>query len=127
MARQASVLLAEQNEDNRTVYRIVLEHFGYTVLEARDAEECMRLVREAPPAVALVRRSLPLGTEWETVRRLRADPAASALKIIGMTANALVQDRLEALEAGCDVYLATPCDPRRVVAEVEKLSGPAAA
>ena len=31
-----TVLLVEDNEDNRTVYRTILEHFGYQVSEARN-------------------------------------------------------------------------------------------
>src|SRR5690606_30126254 len=31
---EKTVLLVEDNEDNRTVYRTILEHFGYHVAEA---------------------------------------------------------------------------------------------
>ena len=39
------ILLVEDNEDNRLVYRTILDHFGFTVLEAADGEEGMRRAR----------------------------------------------------------------------------------
>ncbi|MBA2572796.1 MAG: response regulator, partial [Gemmatimonadetes bacterium] len=41
-----TVLLVEDNEDNRTVYRTILEHFGYGVIEARNGEDGVRMARE---------------------------------------------------------------------------------
>ena len=41
-----TVLLVEDNEDNRTVYRTILEHFGYEVVEARNGEDGIRMARE---------------------------------------------------------------------------------
>jgi CheY-like chemotaxis protein len=40
-----------------------------------------------------------------------------------MTAAAMAEDRAAAHDAGCDGYLATPVEPRRVVAEVERFIG----
>ena len=34
-----TVLLVEDNEDNRIVYSTILRHFGYTVTEALNGEE----------------------------------------------------------------------------------------
>lgn len=38
-ATPKTVLLVEDNEDNLVVYRTILEHYGYRVVEARDGEE----------------------------------------------------------------------------------------
>ena len=49
-------------------------------------------------------------------------PAAS-IPIIALTAHALASDREKAMEVGCDGYLAKPCEPRAVVAEVQRFLG----
>ena len=51
------------------------------------------------------------------------DPATADIPIIALTAHALATDRAKAEEVGCDGYLAKPCEPRRVVAEVERFLG----
>jgi DNA-binding response OmpR family regulator len=39
----------------------------------------------------------------------------------------LASDREKAMEVGCDGYLAKPCEPRAVVAEVQRFLGKDAA
>jgi CheY-like chemotaxis protein len=118
-----TVLLVEDNEDNRTVYRTILEHFGYRVIEARNGEDGVRMAREDRPDLILMDISIPLIDGWEATKILKGDPATSSIPIIALTAHALATDRAKALEVGCDGYLAKPCEPRRVVAEVERFIG----
>ena len=118
-----TVLLVEDNEDNRTVYRTILEHFGYGVIEARNGEDGVRMAKEGQPALILMDISIPLIDGWEATRILKNDPATSEIPIIALTAHALATDRAKAQEVGCDGYLAKPCEPRRVVSEVERFLG----
>jgi two-component system cell cycle response regulator DivK len=73
--------------------------------------------------VILMDLSLPGIDGWEATRRLKADERTRDTPIIALTAHALATDRAKAQEVGCDGYLAKPCEPRRVVAEVEKFIG----
>jgi len=49
--------------------------------------------------------------------------ARVAIVAIALTAHALASDREKAMEVGCDGYLAKPCEPRAVVAEVQRFLG----
>ncbi len=122
-----TVLLIEDTEDNRTVYRTILEHFGYTVAEARNGEDGAWMARGLHPDLILMDISIPVIDGWEATRILKADARTKEIPIIALTAHALATDRAKAEEAGCDGYLAKPCEPRRVVAEVEKFLGAARA
>jgi CheY-like chemotaxis protein len=122
---QKRVLLVEDNEDNLVVYRTILEHVGYVVIEARDGEEGVSRARSERPDIILMDISIPKMDGWEATQRLKADGNTSAIPIIALTAHALEEDRLKAMRAGCDGYLAKPVEPRRVVEEVEKFIGPA--
>jgi two-component system, cell cycle response regulator DivK len=117
------VLLVEDNEDNRTVYRTILEHFGYGVIEARNGEDGVRMAREEHPDLILMDISIPVIDGWEATKILKGDDKTRNIPIIALTAHALATDRAKASEVGCDGYLAKPCEPRRVVAEVEKFIG----
>jgi CheY-like chemotaxis protein len=124
MAESAkTVLLVEDNEDNRTVYRTILEHFGYQVIEARNGEEGVRIARERLPDLILMDISIPVIDGWEATRILKEGETTSHIPIIALTAHALAADRAKAEVVGCDGYLAKPCEPRRVVAEVERFIG----
>jgi two-component system cell cycle response regulator DivK len=125
----STILLVEDHEDNRIVYRTVLEHFGYTVLEAHDGEEGVRRAREDRPDLVLMDISIPKLDGWEATKVLKSDPATARIPVIALTAHALPEDRARAAEAGCDGYLAKPVEPRRVVEEVRRVldGGPAPA
>ena len=120
-----TVLLVEDNEDNLVVYRTILEHVGFRVLEARDGEEGVSRAKENLPDLILMDISIPKIDGWEATQRLKADDNTKAIPIIALTAHALEEDRQKALQAGCDGYLAKPVEPRRVVQEVERFVGPA--
>jgi two-component system, cell cycle response regulator DivK len=119
-----TVLLVEDNEDNLVVYRTILEHVGYRVLEARDGEEGVARARADLPDLILMDISIPKIDGWEATQRLKSDDLTSAIPIIALTAHALEEDRQKATQAGCDGYLAKPVEPRRVVQEVERFVGP---
>jgi CheY-like chemotaxis protein len=119
------VLLVEDNEDNLVVYRTILEHVGYRVIEARDGEEGVTQARRQLPDLILMDISIPKMDGWEATQRLKADASTRGIPIIALTAHALEEDRQKAQQAGCDGYLAKPVEPRRVVQEVERFVGPA--
>jgi CheY-like chemotaxis protein len=117
------VLLVEDNEDNRIVYSTILKHFGYDVSEALNGEEGIAKARSQQPDLVLMDISIPVIDGWEATQVLKHDPATRHIPIIALTAHALASDREKAMEVGCDGYLAKPCEPRAVVAEVQRFLG----
>lgn len=118
------ILLVEDQQDNQTIYRLILEHAGYTVLHAWDGEEGLRLAREHRPDLVLMDISIPLVDGWEATRRLKADPETAAIRVVALTAHAFPEDRERAAAIGFDDYLSKPVEPTRVLATVRRLLGP---
>ena len=123
IAANKTVLLVEDNEDNRIVYSTILRHFGYTVTEALNGEQGIEKARADAPDLILMDISIPVIDGWEATQVLKHDPRTREIPIIALTAHALRSDRQRALEVGCDGYLAKPCEPRVVVAEVQRFLG----
>lgn len=118
-----TVLLVEDNEDNRIVYSTILQHFGYRVMEALNGEEGIAKARTEQPDLILMDISIPVIDGWEATQVLKRDPKTRRIPIIALTAHALASDREKAMEVGCDSYLAKPCEPKTVVSEVERFIG----
>ena len=118
-----TVLLVEDNEDNRIVYSTILRHFGYRVMEALNGEEGIATARSEKPDLILMDISIPIIDGWEATQVLKHDPETRHIPIIALTAHALASDRERAMQVGCDGYLAKPCEPRAVVAEVQRFLG----
>ena len=115
------ILLVEDNEDNRIIYRLTLSHFGYEVDEAGDGQSGIRAATETLPDLILMDVSIPGIDGWEATRRLKADERTAHIPIVALTAHALASDRERAREVGCDGYLAKPIEPRRVVEEIQRI------
>jgi CheY-like chemotaxis protein len=118
-----TILLVEDNEDNRIIYSTVLRHLGYEVVEALDGVEAVALARSRQPDLILMDISIPVMDGWEATRVLRADALTKDIPIIALTAHALADDRERAQAVGFTAYLAKPIEPRAVVAEVQRWIG----
>jgi CheY-like chemotaxis protein len=118
-----TLLLVEDNEDNRVIYATVLRHVGYIVVEALDGVQAIALAHSKHPDLILMDISIPEMDGWEVTRLLRQDPATKDIPIIALTAHALSGDREKATAVGFTAYLAKPVEPRAVVAEVRRWIG----
>src|SRR4029079_581882 len=88
-----TVLLVEDNEDNRIIYATALRYAGYAVLEAITGTEGVRLAREELPDLILMDISVPELDGWEATALLKADPATAHITILAVTAHALPGDQ----------------------------------
>jgi len=119
--RDRTVLIVEDNEDNRIVYSTILRHHGFRVSEALDGEEGIAKARRELPDLILMDISIPLIDGWEVTQTLKKDDATRHIPVVALTAHAMPGDRQRAMDVGCDGYLAKPCEPRAVLAEVNRL------
>ena len=62
--------------------------------------------------------SLPGIDGWEATRILKSDPATKHLLIVALSAHALAADAEGARKAGCDGFIAKPCLPPDLVAQI---------
>ncbi|HEU0302616.1 MAG TPA: response regulator [Longimicrobium sp.] len=115
------ILLVEDNPDNQEMYRLILAHHGYAVLQAWDGEAGLRMARDHRPELILMDLTMPLVDGLEATRRLKADPATAAIPVIALTAQVEPETRAAAAAAGCVSFLPKPAPPRQVAAEVERV------
>lgn len=118
-----TVLIAEDNDDNRIVYSTMLEHYGYRVVYTKNGSEVKALAEKENPSVILMDISLPGMDGWTATELLKKDPETAGIPVIAITAHALSEDRKKAEEVGCDGYLSKPVEPRRVLEEVQRFLG----
>jgi CheY-like chemotaxis protein len=118
-----SILLVEDNEDNRIIYATALRYAGYEVYEAITGTEGVEQARAQRPDLVLMDISVPELDGWEATAILKGDPRTKHIPIIAVTAHALPGDEERSLEAGCDGYLAKPIPPAMLIAEIDRRFG----
>ena len=118
------ILLVEDNDNNRLLVRDVLQVSGYRVIEAQNAEDGLRMAAEQRPALILMDIQLPGMTGIEALKRLRADPATRAIRVVAVTASAMTQDRRQIMAAGFDGYQPKPISVKGFLQAVREMLPP---
>ena len=104
------VLLVEDTEDNRFMMRRLLEMSGYSVVEAKNGEEAVRMAKDERPELILMDLSLPIIDGLAATRRIRELPEMENVPIVAVSAHDTADFHAEALAAGCDRYITKPID-----------------
>jgi two-component system, cell cycle response regulator DivK len=116
-----TILLIEDNEQNRYLATFLLEKHGYSVVPASNGVTGIELGLSFQPRGILLDIQLPGLDGYEVARALRRNALLDDVPIIAVTSYAMAGDREKAMAAGCDGYIEKPIDPETFVSEVEKL------
>ncbi len=106
--KDKTILVIEDNEINMKLIRAFLQIGKYRILEARDAETGIRLVREQHPDLILMDIQLPGMDGLSAAQFIKSDPDLKKIPIIAVTGNALHVDKKEAMDIGFAGYLLKP-------------------
>ena len=120
------VLLAEDNELNMEIAEFVLQNEGTVVTKAWNGQEAVDIFRKSSPGefdVILMDIMMPVMNGYEAAKMIRSldREDAKVIPIIAMTANAFIEDRMRAKEAGMDEHIAKPVDGKLLVKVINEL------
>ena len=118
------VLIAEDNAVNRELLRELLEIRGYTVVEACDGEEALRMIEQTQPDLLLLDIGMPVLDGFAVVRKIRENPRLAPLPVVAVTAYAMQGDREKILDSQFDGYLSKPVDARLLGEELDRPLSP---
>jgi two-component system, cell cycle response regulator DivK len=117
------VLLVDDDATLLDVLATLLDLEGFEVATARDGGSALAAVEQHPPDVIVCDVSMPDIDGLEVCRRVKGDPATTAIPIVLLTAHGGPKAQAAGEEAGCDAYLTKPFSP---LALLELLRGFAA-
>lgn len=115
-----TVLVVEDQDDNRRIVRDLLTSNNIDVLEAINGIDAVRFAQTQSPDLILMDIQLPGIDGYEATRQIKADPKLKDIPIIVITSYALSGDERKAFEAGCDAYVAKPYSPRKLLAKIQE-------
>ncbi len=115
------ILIAEDNAVNRELLRELLEMRGYSVMEACDGEETLRMMEQSPPDLLLLDIGMPVLDGFAVIRQIRENPRLAPTPVVAVTAYAMQGDRETILNAKFDGYLPKPVDSRSLAKELNRL------
>ncbi len=119
--RPRTVLLVEDNYDNRAIYTTILEYHGFAVLSAEDGNSGVEMAKQHHPDLIVMDVSIPGMNGWEATRTLKGSPDTAPIPILVLTAHAMSADRDRAFAEGANAYISKPADPTSVVNAVQRM------
>jgi len=115
------VLVADDEEDIRSLVAFRLRRAGYEVITAADGEEALLLATTRLPDLVVLDMMMPKATGLEVTRSMREHEATKVIPVILLTARAQEGDVMSGFEAGADDYVKKPFSPQDLQARVQAL------
>ncbi len=117
---QIKILLVEDNEINQEVFRELLEQNGAEISIAENGKIALEILDKQAFDLILMDVQMPVMDGFTATREIRKKTGYAALPIIALTANAQVEEKNQANEAGMNDYITKPIEPKLLFDIIEK-------
>jgi two-component system cell cycle response regulator DivK len=114
MVMSKKILIVEDAPLSMKVLRTLLRSYGYSLLEATDGEEALKVTCSDKPDLIIMDIQLPKVSGLEVTRQLRQMSDFNHTPIIALTAYAINGDKEKIISVGCDAYVAKPINTREL-------------
>jgi CheY-like chemotaxis protein len=121
MAGKIKIMIVEDHPLNLKLVTELLEMDGFEVYPCIDAESAQELLTRVHPDMILMDVALPGMDGLELTRILKRDEKMKSIKIVALTAFAMVSDRNRVMAAGCDGYITKPIETRKFSGQLLEL------
>lgn len=112
------ILIVDDVEANRVMLAALLGPLGFETAQAIHGQDALDQIEVRCPDLVLMDLAMPVMDGLEATRRLRGRPAAQALPVIALSANASDEHRDQALAAGATLFMSKPFESRTLLANM---------
>jgi two-component system, cell cycle response regulator DivK len=119
--RPQVVVVADDFEALRHIWRIGLNYSGFDVIEASTGAEALHLATAHHPVAVVMDLAMPVMDGLEATRLLKQDPRTTDVPVLMVTAHTSPEHRREAEDAGCAAFLPKPADLDDLITELRRV------
>jgi len=105
-----TIMVADNDDDERALLKSILELKGFQVVEAMDGQEAVELAVSKRPDLILIQLKLPVVSGFTAIRRIKKYAELKDLPIVAISFNNPVSNHNLALAAGCKAHLENPIE-----------------
>ena len=119
MNRQLTMLIVDDMEVERISFAEIFKD-EYQILEAENGKQAMEQLEQQKVHIVLLDLCMPVMDGFEVIHEMKQQEKYADIPIVAKTA---IDEKTEvqALEAGADEYIFSPCDPAIVKKRVRNL------
>jgi putative two-component system response regulator len=115
------ILVVDDQPQNMELLEAHLEPQGYEIVKAASGEEALEIFSKNQIDLVLLDVKMPRMSGIEVLEKLRADKKTRLIPVVMVTVLKETEDRIKALEAGCDDFISKPFDKHELLARVKSL------
>jgi len=119
--RPQPVLIVDDCDDIRHMWRTWLTGWQFSVAEAANGAEAVRNARLTPPHLILMDLWMPVLDGLGAIKQLRAHPATAQVPVIALSAQSVTPTPHEIREAGCNAFLGKAVGAEALIAQIRLL------
>lgn len=120
----SKILIVDDNEMNRKLFRSLLQKNGFETIEAEDGATGLQMAKEHLPSLILMDIQMPVMDGLTTMKAISAEPETSSIPVIALTSYAMKKDKERFLAEGFDAYISKPIDKNAFISAVSKMLRP---
>lgn len=113
------ILIVEDEDSIRELIRFHLQKEGYSVMEASDGKEAIKILTETPVQLVILDWMLPELDGLGVCREMAKHPKWEDIPVIMLTAKSEEMDKILGLEMGADDYVTKPFSPRELMSRIK--------
>jgi signal transduction histidine kinase len=120
--KEPVILVVDDTEDNLDLLEFALKRKPVRMMRATSGQECLDVAAEKQPDIILLDIQMPEMDGFETLKRLRTNPATSKIPVVFLTAQRKDADSIAAgLALGAEQYLTKPIDTDELLVRTKML------
>ncbi len=113
-APDARVLIVDDSEMNRKVFKGLLKRMQVQIYEAESGKTCLEMLQQQAFHLIFLDHMMPEMDGIETMHAIRNQKLCKGVPIVMLTANALVGDQEKYIQEGFDDFLTKPIIPDKL-------------
>ncbi len=122
-ASKSTIMVVDDNPDNVTIVKTLLEGKGFKVQSAYSGEEVFILLSKEKPNLILLDLMMPQMDGMEVLVRVRRNPGTKSVPVILLTGKVNDEDVYRGYNFGADYYVKKPFDTFNLLAGINLLLG----
>ena len=112
------ILIADDDADIRDILKLTLSEENYEIIEAKDGQEALEIIRSKPLSLALLDYKMPKMDGRQVCNLVKKDLLLQHLPVIMVTGKGEISDRISGIDAGADDYVVKPFEPKELLARI---------
>lgn len=121
--KKPTILIADDESNNRTLLADMLSPFGFSLHQAIDGQDCIDKTQSMKPDLILMDSKMPVLDGLEACRGIRNMDEHAHIRIIAISANIYKLHRQCCLESGADDFLGKPFQLEQLLLMIARLTG----